>query len=65
MGGAELALTRDICATVFLVAQGRTLLWRHPAFNVWLPAGGHVEPDETPHEAACRAVAEEFGCAPF
>jgi 8-oxo-dGTP pyrophosphatase MutT (NUDIX family) len=36
------------------------LVW-HPRLGCWLPAGGHVEPDETPAQAAIREVLEETG----
>ncbi|MEU4312510.1 NUDIX domain-containing protein [Nocardia sp. NPDC024068] len=29
--------------------------------GLWLPPGGHVEPDEHPARTACREVAEELG----
>jgi len=32
-----------------------------PLVGWWLPPGGHVEPEETPDEAACREVEEESG----
>jgi 8-oxo-dGTP pyrophosphatase MutT (NUDIX family) len=36
------------------------LVW-HPRLGCWLPAGGHVEPDETPAQAGIREVMEETG----
>ena len=38
------------------------LVW-HPRLECWLPAGGHVEPDETPAQAAVRETLEETGLA--
>jgi 8-oxo-dGTP pyrophosphatase MutT (NUDIX family) len=40
-------------ASVFVIRRDRqqgwltALVW-HPRLGCWLPAGGHVEPDETP-----------------
>jgi 8-oxo-dGTP pyrophosphatase MutT (NUDIX family) len=39
----------------------RLCLIMHPRLAMLLPAGGHVEPDETTAEAALREVAEETG----
>lgn len=37
------------------------MMW-HPRFEGWLPACGHVEPGETPAQAAQRETREELGC---
>lgn len=37
------------------------LLQDHLLAKLWLPAGGHVEPDEDPAEAALRECQEELG----
>jgi len=42
-----------------LVEDGRVLLIRHERLGVWLYPGGHVEPNETPREAAEREFREE------
>ena len=54
-------LTRDFTATAFVIWQGRTLLHQHKKLGLWLPCGGHVEPNELPDEAAVREVFEESG----
>ena len=33
----------------------------HPKFSKWLPPGGHIEPNESPEEAARREILEEVG----
>lgn len=43
----------------------RTGLIEHPLLGRWMQAGGHVEADENPEEAALREVAEETGLAGF
>jgi non-canonical purine NTP pyrophosphatase (RdgB/HAM1 family) len=39
----------------------RVLLIDHVKSGLWLPPGGHIEPGETPAEAAVREVREETG----
>jgi 8-oxo-dGTP pyrophosphatase MutT (NUDIX family) len=53
-------------ASTFILRRDRergwltALVW-HPRLGCWLPAGGHVEPDETPAQAGIREVMEETG----
>ncbi|MDQ3459913.1 MAG: NUDIX domain-containing protein [Deinococcota bacterium] len=54
-------LSRDFTATAFVLWQGSTLLHRHKGLGMWLPCGGHIEPNELPDEAAVREVFEESG----
>jgi len=55
------ATTRDFAVSAFVVWRSRVLLHRHRQLGLWLPPGGHVEPDETPDDAAVREVLEEAG----
>jgi 8-oxo-dGTP diphosphatase len=41
--------------------QGSVLLVFHNMYRQWVFPGGHVDPDETPGEAAAREVEEETG----
>ncbi len=41
-------------------ARGRLLLSAHRKAGLWLPAGGHVEPDEDPWDAVVRECREEL-----
>lgn len=43
---------------------GQILLVDHRDAERWLPAGGHVEVDEHPADAATREIAEELGIEP-
>ena len=43
--------------------RDRLLLVDHRGAGLWLPAGGHVEPDEHPAETGRRELREEFGVA--
>jgi 8-oxo-dGTP pyrophosphatase MutT (NUDIX family) len=53
--------SRDWAVAVFVVWRERVLLHEHAALHRWLPCGGHVEPGETPDDAAVREVLEESG----
>jgi len=48
-------------ATAYIIKDGKTLLINHKKLNKWLPPGGHIDPNETPAEAASREVREETG----
>ncbi len=52
---------RHFTATTYLVKGRSVLLLRHKKLNTWLPPGGHIEPNETPEEAARREILEEVG----
>lgn len=41
--------------------DGAILLVDHVNAGLWLPPGGHVEPDEDPRETARREIGEELG----
>lgn len=46
---------------VFNRAHTKLLLVHHRKLDKWAAPGGHVEPDETPAEAALREIYEETG----
>jgi ADP-ribose pyrophosphatase YjhB (NUDIX family) len=54
-------MERHFTVTGFVVEGGRTLLHWHPKLSIWLPPGGHVDPDEDPVQAVLREVLEETG----
>jgi ADP-ribose pyrophosphatase YjhB (NUDIX family) len=58
---AQPALTRDFTVATFVVMADRILLLWHRKLQMWLPPGGHIEPNELPDDAAVREVAEEAG----
>ena len=54
---------RHFTATAYVVVQGRTLLLWHHKLRMWLPPGGHLEPNEDPVQGAKREALEESGLA--
>jgi 8-oxo-dGTP pyrophosphatase MutT (NUDIX family) len=59
MSGAP--FERHHTATAYVVAAGRTLLLWHQKLRMWLPPGGHLEPNEDPVQGAIREALEESG----
>ena len=45
--------------------KGKILLSRHRARDTWETQGGHIEPGETPEQAARRELFEESGATAF
>jgi len=54
-------LTRDFTATAFVVWKSKVLLHKHKKLDMWLPCGGHIDPNELPDEAVKRESIEESG----
>ncbi|MFZ5825762.1 MAG: NUDIX hydrolase [Bacillota bacterium] len=54
-------MTRDFTVATFVIHQGKVLLLWHKKLQMWLPPGGHIDPNELPDEAAVREVLEEAG----
>jgi 8-oxo-dGTP pyrophosphatase MutT (NUDIX family) len=52
---------RHHTATAYVVSRGRTLLLWHHKLKMWLPPGGHLEPNEDPVQGALREALEESG----
>jgi 8-oxo-dGTP pyrophosphatase MutT (NUDIX family) len=44
-----------------VVGTRGTLLHRHKTLDIWVQPGGHIEPGETPWDAAARETIEETG----
>ena len=56
-------MERHFTVSGFVVEGDRTLLHWHPKLSMWLPPGGHIDPDEDMTEAVIREVLEETGIA--
>lgn len=54
-------ITRDFTVATFVLHDGKVLLLWHKKLSMWLPPGGHIDPNELPDEAAIREVKEETG----
>lgn len=50
-----------ITGSALVVGRRGILLHRHKRLGIWLQPGGHVDPGETPWEAARRETCEETG----
>lgn len=53
-------MDRHLTVSGFVVHEGRVALHWHRKNQMWLPAGGHLEPGEDPVGAALREIREEF-----
>ena len=49
----------------FAIHNGKWILCKHKERNTWETSGGHIEPGETPIEAARRELYEETGSLEF
>lgn len=54
-------MQRQFVATVYIFAEQRVLLIYHRKLQKWLGAGGHLDANELPSEAAIREAIEETG----
>ena len=54
-------LDRTLTATVYVVNKNRVLLHMHKKHKSLFALGGHMKPEELPHQTAIREVFEESG----
>ena len=54
-------MERHLTVTGFVIDGDRTLLHWHRKLRIWLPPGGHIDPNEDPVQAVLREVVEETG----
>ncbi|MBM3959726.1 MAG: NUDIX domain-containing protein [SAR202 cluster bacterium] len=52
---------RHFTSTGYIAYRGRVLLHWHRKLQMWMPPGGHIEPNEDPVEAIIREAEEETG----
>jgi len=58
---SSLPANRCFTATAFCVVDAKILLVKHKKLRLWLAPGGHLDPQELPHQAALRELFEETG----
>jgi 8-oxo-dGTP pyrophosphatase MutT (NUDIX family) len=54
-------MKKDFTATCYIINNKKVLLIKHKKLKKWLPPGGHIDPNETPPDAARREALEETG----
>ncbi len=57
----ETVSDHHLTASAFVVSERGVILHRHRRLGIWVQPGGHVDPDETPENAARRETREETG----
>ena len=50
-----------VTASGIVVGRRGTVLHRHKRLGIWMQPGGHIDPGESPQEAAWREATEELG----
>ena len=51
----------DLVVAGYIFNEDKVLLIHHKKLDMWLPLGGHIDPDETPDQAMQREAMEEAG----
>ncbi|MGL5867982.1 NUDIX domain-containing protein [Clostridium chrysemydis] len=54
-------LNRTLTSSVYVIYEYKVLLHMHKKHKTLFPLGGHMSPNEVPHETAIREVLEESG----
>lgn len=57
----KLQKERQFTASALVIKENKVLLIYHKKLQTWLQPGGHLDPNETPPEAAIRETFEETG----
>jgi len=52
---------RHVTASAFVLSSRGVILHRHRRLGIWVQPGGHVDPGESPEQAAARETVEETG----
>ena len=59
----EFAHDHHLTASAFVVSRRGVILHLHRRLGIWVQPGGHVDPGESPADAAVRETLEETGLA--
>lgn len=51
----------DLVVGGYIFSNNKLLLIHHAKLDLWLPLGGHIDPDEIPDDAMMREAREEMG----
>jgi 8-oxo-dGTP diphosphatase len=51
----------DLVVAGYVFNEDKVLLIHHAKSGLWLPLGGHIDPNETPDSALIREIKEEIG----
>lgn len=51
----------DLVVAGYIIHDNKVLLIHHKKLDLWLPVGGHIDPNETPDDALKREIKEEVG----
>jgi 8-oxo-dGTP pyrophosphatase MutT (NUDIX family) len=54
-------MEKQFTSTAYIIDVDKVLLIYHRKLSKWLPPGGHIDPNETPPDAAVREAFEETG----
>lgn len=49
----------DLTVAGYIFSDNKVLLIHHGKLNIWIPVGGHIDPNESPDQAIHREVKEE------
>ena len=52
-------MKKDLAVGAYIIHEDKLVLILHNKLGIWLPPGGHIEPNETPDQAVIREVKEE------
>lgn len=58
---SEEADPHHVTASAFVISSRGVILHRHRVLGIWVQPGGHINPGESPEDAALRETLEETG----